>query len=110
MASPIEDLLGGLLGGKGAARASSGATQAGGNQLLKTLGPVVRGLLANGGPQNIMGQMKAKGLGAQADSWVAPGQNAPVSGGDVREALGDEEISKIVPDQQNLDGLLAGLR
>jgi uncharacterized protein YidB (DUF937 family) len=141
MASQLEDLLGGLLGGKGMGGAAPGAAQAGGGQLVKVLGPVLLGLLANGGLQKLLGQMKAKGLSSQADSWVSGGENASVSGGEVREALGDEELARIagqvglpadqtadalaqalpqvvdhvmpegqVPDEQNLDGLLAGLR
>jgi uncharacterized protein YidB (DUF937 family) len=96
------------------AGAAPGATQTGGNQLVKTLGPILVGLLANGGLQKILGQMQSRGLSSQADSWVSSGGNAPVSGGDVREALGDDEISRIagqvgLPKDQTADALATAL-
>jgi uncharacterized protein YidB (DUF937 family) len=114
MSSQLEDLLGGLLGGKGMGGAAPGGAHAGGSQVPKTLGPVLLGLLANGGLQKIIGRMRSKGLSAQTDSWVSGGENAPVSGGDVRQALGDGEVTRIagqagLPPEQPADALAQAL-
>jgi uncharacterized protein YidB (DUF937 family) len=57
--------------------------------------PVLAGFLASGGLSKIMGGLKANGLSAQADSWVGTGENQAVSGRDVEQALGQEEMRKI---------------
>jgi uncharacterized protein YidB (DUF937 family) len=57
--------------------------------------PVLAGLLASGGLSKIMGGLKANGLSAQADSWVGTGANEPVSGKDIEQAAGREEIQKV---------------
>jgi uncharacterized protein YidB (DUF937 family) len=66
----VDQILGGLLGG-------SGRGGAGGD-----LGA-------------ILGGFRAKGLSSEADSWVGPGENPPVSGGLVREVLGDGQVAEV---------------
>lgn len=78
----VDDALGGLLGGRG-----------GGG--MSALLPVVAGLLASGGLSKIMGGLKANGLTAEADSWVGTGPNKPVSGPQVEQAVGKEQIQQI---------------
>ena len=63
--------------------------------LLASLLPMLGGLLAGGGLQKILSGFQAKGLSAQADSWVSTGENEPISGADVRTVVGDEELSRI---------------
>jgi uncharacterized protein YidB (DUF937 family) len=81
----LDDMLGGLLGGRGG----------GGGGTMGALMPVLAGLLASGGLSKIMGGLKANGLSAQADSWVGTGANEPVSGKDIEQAAGREEIQKV---------------
>lgn len=90
----LGDILGGILGGRGGGLgSSSGGAGMGG--LLGALLPLLGGLLAGGGLQKILSGLQANGLSAQADSWVGSGENQPVSGADVRQAVGDQEISRI---------------
>ena len=63
--------------------------------LLGALLPVLGGMLAGGGLQKVLSGFEANGLAAQADSWVATGDNAPISGADVRKVVGDEELAQI---------------
>ena len=57
--------------------------------------PVVGGLLASGGLSKIMGGLKANGLTSQAESWVGTGPNQPVSGSEVEQAVGKEQIQDV---------------
>jgi len=85
--------LGGVLGGiLGGSRGGSGAL---GNPMLRMLLPAVASMLANGGLRKVLSGLQAKGKAAEADSWVAQGENQPIAGTDVREAVGDEEIASI---------------
>jgi uncharacterized protein YidB (DUF937 family) len=84
----LDDLLGGLLGG---GRGGGG----GGGSAMGALMPVLAGLLASGGLSKILSGLKANGLSAQADSWVGTGPNQPVSGRDVEQAVGPEQIQQI---------------
>jgi len=75
------------------------------NQIMKMLSdPTVRQLLGSvlgkmGGPQGsqlngLADQLSQGGLGDQLNSWVGTGQNAPVTGAQVAEALGPEKIGE----------------
>lgn len=111
--SGLEKILGSLLGGKDKGGGGAGgldltniiaslggarSTQGGGGlnpALLGALLPLVAGLLKNGGLEKILGGLKAKGFTSQADSWVGTGDNEPVSGADIKDIVGQEEVSKI---------------
>jgi uncharacterized protein YidB (DUF937 family) len=101
--SGLDDILGGLMGGKGASGGPGdvfgGLTGArgggGGGSAMAALLPILAGFLASGGLSKIMGGLKANGLTAQADSWVGTGSNQPVSGRDVEQAMGQEQIQQI---------------
>jgi YidB-like protein len=67
----VDQILGGLLGGSGRGGAGGGDLGA------------------------ILGGFRAKGLSSEADSWVGPGENAPVSGGQMREVLGDDQVAEV---------------
>ena len=76
--------------------------------------PVLAGLLASGGLSKIMGGLKANGLSAQVDSWVGTGANEPVSGKDIEQAAGKEEIQKVaqqlgISESQAADALAQAL-
>jgi uncharacterized protein YidB (DUF937 family) len=86
----LGSVLGGILGGSG-----GGAGGALGNPMLRMLLPAVASMLANGGLSKILSRLQANGKGAQADSWIAKGENRPVAPEDVREAAGDDEITSI---------------
>ncbi len=97
--SGLDDLLGGVFGGKGGGNlgglVSGLAGGGGGGNLIGMLLPVVGGLLAGGGLQKILAGFQANGMGEHADSWVGTGENKPVTGGQVREVLGDDQIAQI---------------
>ena len=100
--SGLDDILGGLMGGKGGSGGLDdmlgglmGGRGGGGGGTMGALMPVLAGLLASGGLSKIMGGLKANGLSAQADSWVGTGPNQPVSGRDIEQAAGQEQIQQI---------------
>jgi uncharacterized protein YidB (DUF937 family) len=90
-------LLGGILGGGAGGRSAGGQSAGGlsGNPMLRMLLPAVASMLANGGLKKVLSGLQAKGKAAEADSWVAPGENRPVGGEDIRDAVGDDEITSI---------------
>jgi uncharacterized protein YidB (DUF937 family) len=49
---------------------------------------------ANGGLQGVMAKLTSNGQGQQVQSWVGTGDNQPVSGAEVRQALDDDSLSK----------------
>ena len=89
----LGSVLGGILGGSGSGGGGGGGALA--SPMLRMLLPAVASMLANGGLGKILSGLKAKGKGAEADSWVAKGENRPVAAEDVREAAGDDEIASI---------------
>jgi hypothetical protein len=48
-----------------------------------------------GGLQKIMSGLEHQGAGSQASSWVAKGENQPVSGQQVKEAVGADQVAKV---------------
>ena len=72
--------------------------------LLRSLLPVLGGMLAGGGLQKVLAGFQANGLSAQTDSWIGTGENQPISGEDVRKAVGDEELAKIAARARRLGG------
>ncbi|MEV7615668.1 YidB family protein [Streptomyces sp. NPDC089799] len=93
----LGSLLGGLLGG-GRGGSSGGA----GNVLGSLLGALMgggaqgSGAAAGNNPLNGLLEMLTKsGLVDQAQSWVSPGANQPVSGAQLREALPDETLQQV---------------
>jgi len=104
--SQLDDLLGGLLGGKsgledmlgglaGGRSGGSGMGAGGGAGLLGALLPLLAGFLQNGGLDKVLSGLRAEGKGAQAESWISTGENDAVSGADLESAMGKEEISRI---------------
>jgi uncharacterized protein YidB (DUF937 family) len=96
----LDDILGGMLGGKGGGGGGlesilgslTGGRGGGGAGALMALAPMLIGLLQGGGLQRILNQFQQQGLGDKAQSWVGTGENEPVSPDEVRSALGDEQV------------------
>nr|WP_037826209.1 YidB family protein [Streptomyces sp. NRRL B-1347] len=88
-------LLGGLLGGGQQGGGSSGG---GGN----ILGALLGALMSKGGGSNPLGGLldglTKAGLADQAQSWVGSGENQPVSGAQVKEALPDATLQQVAED------------
>jgi uncharacterized protein YidB (DUF937 family) len=59
------------------------------------LSSVTRMLRDNGGLQGVMGKLTGSGLGRQVQSWVGDGQNQPISGSQVKDALDDDSLNKM---------------
>lgn len=81
----LGSLLGGMLGG--------GHGPGAGNLLGALLGA-----LGSGGGQSLSGllqQLQEGGLGEQARSWVSTGENRPVSGAEVAQALPYQELDLV---------------
>ncbi|GHJ48662.1 hypothetical protein Cs7R123_60040 [Catellatospora sp. TT07R-123] len=81
------------------------------NQIMKlmsdpTVQKLVQGLLGQltggkGGSPNLAGlmdQLNKTGLGTQAQSWMSTGQNEPVTGAQLQQALGGGMLDQIASD------------
>ncbi len=55
----------------------------------------VVGIIAGGGLNGLLESFQQKGLGQAVQSWIGTGANAPVSGEEVKESLGEEKIEEI---------------
>jgi uncharacterized protein YidB (DUF937 family) len=118
--SGLDDILGGLMAGKGGSGGLDdllgGLTggQGGGGSGLSALMPVLAGVLASGGLSKIMGGLKANGLTSEAESWVGTGANKPVSGRQMEQAVGQEQMKEIakqlgVSEEQAADAVAKAL-
>jgi uncharacterized protein YidB (DUF937 family) len=56
---------------------------------------------SSGGLQGLIWKLSRSGLGQQAQSWVSTGENQPVTGSQVREAIDARQLSAIA-DQAGL--------
>lgn len=54
----------------------------------------VMGMLAGGGPQQLIASFQQKGLGDVVGSWVSTGANRPVSPEQVGQALGPDQLGR----------------
>ncbi|MEV8625655.1 YidB family protein [Streptomyces sp. NPDC051079] len=95
----LGSLLGGLLGGGGQGSPGGGAGGAG-NILGALLGAL--GGAQGSGTSNPLGglldMLSRSGLADQAQSWVGSGDNQPVSGAQIAEALPDDTLRKVADD------------
>jgi uncharacterized protein YidB (DUF937 family) len=96
--SDLEEALGGLLGGSSGgglggiiSSLTGGGGSGGGGAMIGALG----GLLGGGGMQSLLSGLQANGLGKQADSWIGTGKNEPISGEQVRQVVGDDQVAKV---------------
>jgi uncharacterized protein YidB (DUF937 family) len=78
----VNDALGGLLGsGEGSS-----------NPLL---GAALQLIQQHGGLPGLLGKLEQGGLGAHAASWVSNGENLPVSGEQLGQALGQDTLNEL---------------
>lgn len=77
------DMVAGTLGG-----------QSGANPLLNVVMDMVSSK-QTGGLGGLLKTLQENGLGEQAASWVSTGQNLPVSGDQIRNALGNGTLGQI---------------
>ena len=52
-------------------------------------------LSANGGIQGLVSKLSGSGAGQQVQSWIGHGENKPVSGAQVQQALDPDSLSKM---------------
>src|SRR5262249_35929671 len=110
----LEDLLGGLFGGKppapGAKPGGSLADMLPGG-LGGLLGGAAAGGVGSGGLGNIMKELQDSGHGKTAQSWVGKGPNDDIAPGDLASALGGDTIDALSRQTgMGRDELLQGLR
>ncbi|MFD7613563.1 YidB family protein [Streptomyces sp. NPDC059828] len=90
----LGSLLGNLLGG-----GQSGNGQGGAGNILGALLNAFSGngkSASNGSPlSGLMDMLNKSGLVEQAQSWIGTGQNKPVSGSQIAEALPNETLDKV---------------
>ncbi|MCT4357307.1 YidB family protein [Streptomyces sp. Je 1-79] len=92
----LGSLLGGLLGGPAGGQGGSG-----GNILGSLLGALMAGKGgADGGNPlgGLMDMLTRSGLADQAQSWIGAGQNQPVSGEQIAQALPDSTLQQVAAD------------
>jgi uncharacterized protein YidB (DUF937 family) len=77
----------GKLGGK-----KDGESGQGSDSSLQAL---TKMLSTNGGVQGLMTKMSSNGLGQQVQSWIGHGENKPVSGSQVSQALDTDSLNKM---------------
>lgn len=96
MSSSLEGMLGDLLGGN--SKGGLGDLLGGGGGkggALTALIPVVTGMLASGGLEKLLGGMRSAGLDDKAKSWVASGDNKPISPDEVKQVVGQGQIDEV---------------
>jgi uncharacterized protein YidB (DUF937 family) len=49
----------------------------------------------HGGVQGVVNQLQTGGLGPTVRSWIAEGENAPVTPGELHKAFGDETMNEL---------------
>ncbi|MGY5034545.1 YidB family protein [Streptomyces sp. 900116325] len=93
----LGSLLGSLLGG-----GSQGGGSGNAGNILGTLLGALGGSASAGGGANalegLIGMLAKSGLLDQAQSWVGTGENKPVSGAQIAQALPDETLQKVAQD------------
>lgn len=93
----LDSVLGQVLGGTQPQQPQEGGL--GGLGDLGGLAGALGGLLANNGEQGGLGGLVSKfeqaGMGDVIGSWIGKGDNAPISGGQLQDALGSDVVSGI---------------
>jgi uncharacterized protein YidB (DUF937 family) len=79
----------GALGNKGTDAAGGAEGQSG---LLASVTELIN---QHGGVQGLLQKFQESGLGDQVASWIGHGENAPVSGQQIKDALGSDTVTQI---------------
>jgi uncharacterized protein YidB (DUF937 family) len=87
-------------------------SQPAGNQ-QNTLLQAVSGLISNsGGLSGLINRFTQSGLGQHVQSWVGNGDNMPITGDHVRQALGSDQIQQVAQqlgtDHAQASNMIAG--
>lgn len=92
----LGSLLGSLLGG---GQSSGQSGQSGAGKILGALLGAFNGgdkATSNGSPlSGLMDKLSKSGLVEQAQSWIGTGENKPVSGAQIADALPDETLKQV---------------
>jgi uncharacterized protein YidB (DUF937 family) len=59
----------------------------------------VQQLFGDGGLQGIMSKLTSSGMGQQVQSWIGTGQNQPISGNDVQQAVDPAQLQQMAQQQ-----------
>ncbi|MEU9212961.1 YidB family protein [Streptomyces sp. NPDC048415] len=90
----LGSLLGGLLGGGGQSGTSGGSGA--GNILGALLQSLTNGQSGGGNPLGgLLDLLTKSGLAEQKNSWVGTGENQPVTGAQIQQALPDETLKQV---------------
>ena len=104
-------LLDGLLGNVLDGMMGGGQQQVGAQGQSPLLAIALQLLQQNGGLQGMLGKFQQAGYGDQVQSWVATGQNMPISPDVLQQVLGSGQLGKIAQQlgmsQQDAAGGLA---
>ncbi len=92
-AGGLGDVLGGLTRGGGRSGAGGGSGGMGG--MLAALAPMLGAALAGGGLQKLLSGFQANGMDDKVQSWVGPGDNAPLSAAEVESVVSADQIAEI---------------
>jgi uncharacterized protein YidB (DUF937 family) len=114
----LDDILGGLFGGKPGSAPGRATAQPGGGSLSEifpgglgsVLGGAAAGSVLSGGLGNLIKELQDAGHGQVARSWVGTGPNEEIAPKDLANALGGDALNTLSK-QSGLsrDELLAGL-
>jgi len=114
----LDDILGGLFGGKpGSMPSGSSGARPGGSLsdlfpggLGGVLGGAAAGSVLSGGLGNIIKELQDNGHGRAAQSWVGTGPNEEIAPKDLANALGSDTLNTLSKQTGlSVDDLLAGL-
>ena len=84
----LDQLAGQVIGSLGAQKQDSVSQS-------DLLGGVMTLINNAGGLQGILQQLQASGIADQVASWIGTGENAPVSGNQIADALGSDKVAQI---------------
>ena len=113
----LEDILGGLFGGKPGSMPTGTGAKPGGSLsdlfpggLGSVLGGAAAGSVLSGGLGSIIKELQDNGHGRAAQSWVGTGPNEEIAPKDLANALGSDTLNTLSKQTGlSVDDLLAGL-
>ena len=113
----LEDILGGLFGGKPGSMPTGTGAKPGGSLsdlfpggLGSVLGGAAAGSVLSGGLGNIIKELQDSGHGRAAQSWVGTGPNEEIAPKELANALGSDTLNTLSKQTGlSVDDLLAGL-
>ncbi len=91
----LDSVIGAVAGGLGGQQGGGGAQGALLNAVIAMLANGQGQGGAGGGLGDLIGKFTQGGLGDVIGSWIGPGQNAPISGGQLTDVLGSDMISDL---------------